>query len=133
MYNDLFSAMDAMFSDAEKYAVPQFPPCEVLKHKDGTVEIVMTVAGYKKEDIAVTTDENKIVIATVDGYKVPELPEDVSYISSNRIKRSPFKDSFIAPETKFDFNSITAKFENGILTVTIPPKEKKEYKKIEIA
>jgi HSP20 family molecular chaperone IbpA len=37
------------------------------------------------------------------------------------------------PETKFDFNSITAKFEDGLLTITIPPKEKKEYKQITIA
>jgi HSP20 family molecular chaperone IbpA len=61
------------------------------------------------------------------------LPDEISVISSNRIKRSAFKNSFIVPETKFDFNSITAKFEDGLLTITIPPKEKKEYKQITIA
>lgn len=130
-YNDLFDAMDAMFS-GEKYAVPQFPPCEVLKNKDGTVEIVMAVSGYKKSDITITTDENKVIVSTVDNYEVPEIPKDVALISSNRIKRSPFKSSFVAPETKFNFNEIKATFVDGLLTITIPPKEKKEYKQITI-
>jgi HSP20 family molecular chaperone IbpA len=136
MYNslfDAFDAMDAMFSDSEKYAVPQFPPSEVLKHKDGTIEISIAVAGYKKEDISISTEENKLVVSTISDYKAPKLPDEISVISSNRIKRSAFKNSFIVPETKFDFNSITAKFEDGLLTITIPPKEKKEYKQITIA
>lgn len=131
-YNDLFDAMDAMFSESEKYAVPQFPPCEVTKAKDGTVEIAMSVAGYKKDDISISTDENKVIVATTYDYKAPELPNGVSLISANRIKRSAFKNSFVVPETKFNFNEIKAKFEDGILTITVPPKEKKEYKQIAI-
>lgn len=131
-YNDLFDAMDAMFSESEKYAVPQFPPCEATRAKDGTVEISMSVAGYKKDDISISTDENKVIVSTVTDYKAPELPNDVTLISANRLKRSAFKNSFVAPETKFNFNEIKAKFEDGILTITIPPKEKKEYKQIAI-
>ena len=131
-YNDLFDAMNAMFSESEKYAVPQFPPCEVTKAKDGTVEISMSVAGYKKDDISISTDENKIIVSTVTDYKAPELPNGVTLVSANRIKRSAFKNSFVVPETKFNFNEIKAKFEDGILTITIPPKEKKEYKQIAI-
>lgn len=131
-YNDLFDAMDAMFSESEKYAVPQFPSCEARKAKDGTVKIIMFVAGYKRDDISISTEENKIVVATVADYKAPELPEDETLISANRLKRSAFKSSFVAPETKFNFNEIKAKFEDGVLTITIPPKEKKEYKQIAI-
>jgi len=129
-YNDLLDALDAMFSSDEKYAVPQFPPTEMVKSKDGTVFISLAVSGYKKEDISITTDENKVYVSTVDGYKAPNLPEDCAIVSTNRIKRSPFKTYFIVPETKFDFSNISAKFEDGILTITVPPKEKKEYKKI---
>lgn len=131
-YNDLFDAMDAMFSESEKYAVPQFPSCEARKAKDGTVKIIMFVAGYKRDDISISTEENKIVVSTVADYKAPELPEDETLISANRLKRSAFKSSFVAPETKFNFNEIKAKFEDGVLTITIPPKEKKEYKQITI-
>ena len=105
---------------------------KIKTNKDGTVEIVMAVSGYKKSDITITTDENKVIVSTVDGYEAPEVPKDVALISSNRIKRSPFKSSFVAPETKFNFNEIKATFVDGLLTITIPPKEKKEYKQITI-
>lgn len=131
-YNDLFRAMDAMFSENEKYAVPQFPPSEMLKSKDGTLEITLAVAGYNKEDVFISTDENKILVSTVEGYKAPELSKDITLVSSNRLKRSPFKISFVVPETKFNFAEITAKFNNGLLTITIPPKVKKEYRSIVI-
>ena len=131
-YNDLFDAMDAMFSNEEKYAVPQFPPCEVLKNKDGTVEISLAVAGYKKEDIAISTAENRVLVSTIEDYKAPEISKDVSILSANKIKRNAFKTSFIVPESKFNFNEIKAKFEDGILTIVVPPKERKEYKQITI-
>ena len=131
-YNDLLDALDAMFSSDEKYAVPQFPPTEMVKSKDGTVFISLAISGYKKEDISISTEENKVLVSTVEGYKMPELSNDFTVVSTNRIKRSPFKTSFIVPETKFNFNEIKAKFEDGILTITVPPKEKKEYKQIVI-
>ena len=132
-YDDLFSAMDDMFSE-EKYAVPQFPHCEVRKNKkNGTVKIIVFLAGYKKDEISVTTEENRIVVATVPDYKVPDLPEDEMLISSKGLTLKPFKSSFLMPETKYDFNGIAASIDNGVLTLTVPPKEKKEYKAIDIA
>lgn len=138
-HHELFEAMDTldkMFSGTDssdyRYAVPQFPPTELLKRKDGSVDIRLAVAGYKKEDIEITTDENRIVVSTTDGYEQPVNDKDVVVISQSRIKRSPFKNSFIVPETKFDLTSIKAKYDEGILTITVQPKERKEYKKIEI-
>jgi len=131
-FDDLFGALDAVFDESDgKYVVPNFPPCEVLKLKDGTVEITVAVAGYKKEQISITTAENKVIVSTVDDYKPKEL-ESSSLLSANRIKRSAFKSSFVVPEYKFNFAEIKAKFEDGLLIITIPPKEKKEYKTITI-
>lgn len=129
---DAFDAMDAAFNKCEKYAVPSFPPCEVQKRKDGTVDIFLAIAGYEKENIGISTEENKLVVSTVEGYEAPKVAEGVTVLSTNRIKRSPFKTSFLLPETKFNFNEITATFKDGILSIVVPPKEKKEYKQIEI-
>jgi HSP20 family molecular chaperone IbpA len=133
-FDELFGAMDAIFDDAgvpdSKYSVPSFPPSEVLKFKDGTIEISLAVAGYKKDQISINTAENKIIVSTVDNYKPAEV--EASLLSANRIKRSAFKSSFVVPEYKFNFAEIKASFEDGLLTITIPPKEKKEYKTVEI-
>ena len=138
-YHEIFDVMDTLdkvFSGTSEklgsYAVPQFPPTEVLRHKDGSLDIRLAVAGYKKDDIEITTDENKIIVATADGYEQPAPDKNDVVISQSRIKRSPFKNSFIVPETKFDITSIKAKYDEGILTITVQPKERKEYKKIAI-
>ena len=144
-FDELFNALDmvnSIFDDdatnvghktAVEYSLPAYPPCEMLKAKDGTLTINFAVAGFKKEDLEITFDENKVVVKTVDDYKVPELAKDVSFIGCNRIKKSAFKTDLIVPESKFNFGEITAKFENGILSLIIPPKEKREYKPVSIA
>jgi HSP20 family molecular chaperone IbpA len=129
-YNDLFEMMDTMFSEPAKYSVPQFPPCEVRKNEDGSVRIDMAIAGYKKEDIEITADENRIVIHTVKDFKPTEVKGQL--LSTSRIKRSSFESVFGIPETKFNLEEISAKFEDGILTISVPPKNKKEYKTIKI-
>ena len=99
-----------------------------LTYTDDVLQNYLAQDGVKFQG----TDENKIIVSTVTDYKAPELPNGVTLVSANRIKRSAFKNSFVVPETKFNFNEIKAKFEDGILTITIPPKEKKEYKQIAI-
>lgn len=138
-YNDMFDALDSLFDEetlptikAEKYSVPQFPPCEMIKLKDGTLKIVFALAKYKKEDISISTEENKIIIGTVDDYKKPEIEEGTKVLAGG-IKTPAFKNSFAVPETKFNFNEITASFKDGVLEIAIPSKEKREYKPVIIA
>lgn len=135
MYDSLFEALDAMFSmDPEKtcdetYSMPHFPSSELIYAKDGTAYLNFALAGYKKTDFSITTEENKIVVSTVEEYKEPEVE---GKLIGGGIRKSPFKREFTIPETKFKFDEISAKFEDGILSITIPPKEKKVYKPIDI-
>lgn len=139
MYTDIFDMLNAAFdvdstpmATKNGYTIPSFPPSEMIQSKDGTVKITLALAGYKKEDVKISTEENKIVISTADGYVKPE-PEEGTKIIAGNIKHSAFKSSFVVPETKFNFAEISAKFENGLLEITIPPKEKRNYSTIEIA
>ena len=93
------------------------------------MQFEFALAGYKKEDIEINFDENKIILSTVKDYKAPEKKEKEKELANN-IKKPSFKYSYIVPETKFKFEgiqqeNIKAKFEDGILTVVIPPIEKK--------
>ena len=137
-YTDLFDFMDAMFSMDpisssyyDSYTVPNYPPSEVVQLKDGTVKIRLSLNKFKKEDIEIKTGENKITVKTVDDYKEPKIEENVLWQKSS-FKTKPFNSYFTIPETKFKFDEITAKFEDGILELTVPPKEKKEVRKISI-
>lgn len=138
-YNDIFDMLNAAFdadsdsltAKATGYSIPSFPPSEMIQNKDGTVKITVALAGYKKQDVVISTEENKVVISTSEDYKKPELEEGVKVIAGN-IKHSKFRTCFTIPETKFNFSEISAKFEDGLLEIVVPPKEKKEYKTISI-
>ena len=128
--------LDAIFNGSlvpakSIYSAPSFPPSDMIQRKDGTVEITLALAGYSKDDIKVSTEENRVIISTIDDYKAPVREEGTKVIVGN-IKHSAFSSKFVIPETKFNFAEISAKFDNGLLTLTIPPKEKKEYKAISI-
>jgi len=128
--------LDAIFNDSfvqakSGYVAPSFPPSDMIQKKDGTIEITLALAGYSKEDIKVSTEENRVVISTVQDYKSPTREDGTKVIVGN-IKHSAFTSKFFIPETKFNFADISAKFDNGLLSLTIPPKEKKEYKAISI-
>ena len=143
-FDELLNTMDAanaVFDDAlagrqnakVEYTLPNYPPCEMLKAKDGTVIMNFAVAGFKKEDLEIAFDENKVVIKTVDSYKPVQLPENTELLGSQRIRKAAFKHSFYLPESKFNFGEVSAKIEDGILSISIPPKEKREYKAVTIA
>lgn len=139
MYNDLFDLVDEMFSlpsvsDAavKHYPTPSFPKTNVFVDVDGTMTFSFALAGYKKDDLKIGFDENKLLLSTVDDFKSPEVNEKVKVLTNN-IKMVPFKYSYFVPETKYKFADTTAKFEDGILTISIPPVEKKERPTITIA
>ena len=112
---DLINTLDALdsvfgndFSCCVKennYSAPSFPPSDMIQKKDGTVEISLALAGYSKENIEITTEENKVVISTVKDYKRPEAEDGTKVIIGN-IKHSAFTAKFVVPETKFNFADI---------------------------
>ena len=131
MYDSLFDVMDAL-SRGPINAGSNFPATEIVEDKDGVVTVTLALAGYPDDAIEVQPGENKITVKTKDDYKTPKLPEGSKYLEPSTIKRSAFKASFIASETKYNFAEITAKRNFGELIITIPPKEKKVYNTINI-
>ena len=70
----------------------------------------------------------KMECSQYHGEKKTEIEDaDVKYVYKE-LKRSSFKRSFKVDETTLNVNKISAKFDNGILNVTIPKKEVIETK-----
>ena len=83
------------------------------------------IAGLGKEDVSVEYEDGMLTIA---GEKKTEIDDnDVKYVYKE-LKRSSFKRSFKVDEATLNVNKISAKFDNGILNVTIPKKEVVETK-----
>ncbi len=94
-----------------------YPPYDIVKESDSTWRIVIALAGFKEEDIAVEQKEN---IVTIVGYS----NSDKEYVVQGIAKRK-FKKIFPLVEGAEVTN---ATLKNGLLEVTINvviPEEKK--------
>jgi HSP20 family protein len=101
-----------------------YPRVNVADTKND-VRIEAEIAGLGKEDVSVEYEDGML---TISGDKKLDLEEpDVKYVYKE-LKRSSFKRSFRVDDSTLDVNNISAKFDNGILNVTIPKREVIETK-----
>lgn len=108
-----------------------YPKVDITDYED-RVEIVAGVSGLRKEDISV---EVKPGVLTVKGNKEHKNEEKKGgKVVVKELKHSSFQRSF-GLTRELDANSVEAKFDNGILTITVKKFSKPvepEVKQIEI-
>lgn len=81
--------------------------------------IDLEVPGFKKEDIKINLNDG---VLTVEGQFEVEKKQSESRSIRKEFSKTAFKRSFNLPET-VDFEKISAKYEDGILTISIDKKE----------
>jgi HSP20 family protein len=138
MRDEFLTPFDSLFDKVINQAFPNFgqefgvnffgnssyPRVNVADTKN-EVRIEAEIAGLGKEDVSVEYEEGMLTIA---GDKQTEIEDpDVQYVYKE-LKRSSFKRSFKVDDSTLEVNKISAKFDNGILTVIIPKKKVVETK-----
>lgn len=94
------------------------PPVNI-RETDTTYEVELSAPGKSKEDFNIDLDQNVLTISSE--FKNENQTEDRKY-TRREFSFSSFRRSFTLPETVNDDN-ITARYENGILMLTMPKKE----------
>jgi molecular chaperone IbpA len=101
---------------------PAYPPYNVIKFTDDEYTLQFAVAGFKKEDISITTEKN---ILKISGQMAePEFEDGARYVHKGIAGRK-FSRAFTLPEY---FEVDWAGLEDGILSVSLLrnlPEEKK--------
>ena len=98
--------------------------CDIYE-KGGNVHIELDVPGFNKEDIKLDVDDG---ILTIEATKDEEKEDkDKNYYRKERVYGT-FKRQFNVGN--IDENKIDAKFNNGVLKITLPKEAKKESKKL---
>ncbi|MGH2646425.1 MAG: Hsp20/alpha crystallin family protein [Ginsengibacter sp.] len=95
-----------------------FPPVNIADTKDN-YELEFNVPGRNKEDFKITVDKN---ILTVSFDKKEEVKDENKKQIKKEFSLQPFKRSFTLDE-KAIADNIAAKYENGLLVLSIPKKE----------
>jgi molecular chaperone IbpA len=112
--------IDKFFSTTS--TTPAYPPYNVIRISDDEYFMEFAVAGFKKSEISITTDNNALYIK---GEKRDTVPDDHPGYIYKGIAARKFSRSFRLPEY---FEVVSAKSEDGILKIHLErniPEEKK--------
>ena len=103
------------------------PATDILADVDG-VRIALELPGLRPEDVKLTIENDTL---TVRGEKKQSAEEKTT--KAHRYERSygAFERSFTLPNT-VDGERVAAKFEHGVLTVTLPRAERTKPKEIAV-
>lgn len=103
------------------------PPCDVFEDKDA-VKIIAEVPGVRPEDVKLSLENN---LLTIRGEKRQQAEERTERVHRYERSYGSFERSFALPST-VDPDKITANYENGILTVSIPKAERARPREIPV-
>jgi len=103
------------------------PACDVFEDKDA-VKIVAEIPGVKPEDVKISI-ENQVL--TIRGEKKPVAEETTERVHRYERSYGAFERSFALPNL-VDPDKIEAKYDGGILTVTLPKAERARPREISV-
>ena len=133
-FNSLFGVkrnLDRMFGeyDDDDSSVSSFwrPAVDIFETKDNLV-LRAELPGMTKDDVKISVENN---VLTLKGER--HLDSEVKRENYHRVERAygTFHRSFTLP-SRVDRSGIQARFENGVLEVTMPRSEEAKTKEIEI-
>ena len=129
---DPFALMDSLFSDW----LSARPSASLVAHaridvteREGAYEVRAELPGARREDIGVEIEGSRVSISAKTNVH-SERKDGDKLLYSERTSES-YARSFELPQT-VDSAATVAKFENGVLTLTLPKKDAPRTRRIEI-
>ena len=116
--NEIFNEFPATFGKTFREDVLSFPPVNIVEHTSA-YQLEVSVPGLEKADFNIKLDSN---ILTISADKKEEVKSETEKVIRKEFSQKAFKRSFTLDE-KIEANAIEAKYENGILKLTLPKKE----------
>jgi HSP20 family protein len=113
--NDLFDWSNRNYSSSGTTL-----PSVNIKESNEDFEVEMAVPGFLKEDFNIEISRDLLTISSEKEFN-EETNED-EYFTQREFSYRSFSRSFTLPNIA-ESDKIVAKYENGILTITIPKKE----------
>ncbi|MAO63966.1 MAG: heat-shock protein Hsp20 [Balneola sp.] len=130
LQNKRFSdILDEFFNDSLKYRKDSFIPSVDISETDNSFEIEVALPGMKKDDINIDLDNGRLTISGERTFENEESNKNYHRLESGF---GSFSRSFQLPDS-IDEESINAKYENGVLDITISKSEEKVKRQIEIS
>ena len=118
IFDDLFTANPYVhFRDDVPQRVYR-PKVNIIEHQDGYL-MEFSIPGIKKEDIKIDVEEKTL---TISYEHIKEEAKSEEKVIRKEFANKSFKRNFTLGDT-INTDAISASFENGILTLTLPKNE----------
>ena len=118
LMNDIFNDFPATFNKNVRQEVLSFPPVNILENANA-YNLEVAVPGLDKTDFNIKLEAN---ILTVSSDKKENSNNETEKVIRKEFSNRAFKRSFTLDE-KIEASAIEAKYENGVLKLTLPKKE----------
>ncbi|GAA4806716.1 Hsp20/alpha crystallin family protein [Olivibacter ginsenosidimutans] len=125
IFDDFFDRGWFDWGNAQLSATNTTVPSVNVREKTGTYEVEMAAPGMNKEDFKVELDGNLLTISSSKEHEDKKTEEGYS---RQEFSYQSFRRSFNFPKDVVDEDKIEAKYENGLLRLTIPKKEASKKK-----
>jgi HSP20 family molecular chaperone IbpA len=111
--------------NADYYPGYSYPPMNIYLTPDRSMVFEFALAGFAEKDIVLSFQGDYMVFSAKIG--LDELAEEgVRYVKRRLKLKDVEKQKYYVPADKFAQDRVKAGFKNGILKVTVPPKEESE-------
>ncbi len=111
--------------NVDYYPSYSYPPMNVYMTADRTLVFEFALAGFDEKDIGLSFQGDYMVFSATMSLEVPP-DEGVRYFKRRLKLKDIDKQKYYVPADKYAQEKVKAVFRNGILRVTIPPKEEPE-------
>jgi HSP20 family protein len=118
LMHELFNEFPANFGKTFRENVLQFPPVNITEKGDA-YHLELAAPGMEKTDFAIKLEDK---LLTISAQQKATSQEEGTKSIRREFTQKGFKRSFTLDE-KIDAAGISARYENGILLVSLPKKE----------
>ena len=94
-----------------------------IRETDGSYELDVDLPGFKKDEIQASLENGYLTISAAKGLDKDDKDKEGKYIRQERYAGAMSRSFYVGDEVTQD--EIKAKYEDGILKLSIPKKEKK--------
>ena len=95
-----------------------------VRELDGSYELDVDLPGFKKDEVTVDLQDGYLTISAAKGLDKDESDKKGKFLRQERYAGSMSRSFYVG--TAVTVEDMAAKFENGILQITVPKEPKKE-------
>lgn len=125
LFDDLFSRELFNWGNNNYSSTSTTVPSVNIRETAGNYEVELAAPGMDKNDFAITLDSN---ILTISSSREKKSEDTQDKYTRREFSYESFQRSFELPKHVVDEQHINARYENGILLLTVPKKEEAKQK-----